>query len=57
MEHHRFSLQEGLINIDQWKGHSVGYILFFLFSCHLYVSSLGMITCYITQEQSEYSWR
>ncbi|KAK7812784.1 f-box/wd-40 repeat-containing protein [Quercus suber] len=24
MEHHRFSLQEGLINIDQWKGHSVG---------------------------------
>nr|XP_023876161.1 F-box/WD-40 repeat-containing protein At3g52030 [Quercus suber]POE81541.1 f-box/wd-40 repeat-containing protein [Quercus suber] len=25
MEHHRFSLQEGLINIDQWKGHSVGF--------------------------------
>uniref|UniRef100_A0A7N2LCP6 F-box domain-containing protein n=1 Tax=Quercus lobata TaxID=97700 RepID=A0A7N2LCP6_QUELO len=25
MEHHRVSLQEGLINIDQWKGHSVGF--------------------------------
>ncbi|XP_075644387.1 F-box/WD-40 repeat-containing protein At3g52030-like isoform X1 [Castanea sativa] len=24
MEHHGFSLQEGLIDIDQWKGHSVG---------------------------------
>uniref|UniRef100_A0A7N2R2F1 Uncharacterized protein n=1 Tax=Quercus lobata TaxID=97700 RepID=A0A7N2R2F1_QUELO len=25
MEHHRFSLKEGLIDIDQWKGHSVGF--------------------------------
>ncbi|KAF8403765.1 hypothetical protein HHK36_011870 [Tetracentron sinense] len=24
MEHHRMSLQEGAIDIDQWKGHSVG---------------------------------
>ncbi|KAK9283297.1 hypothetical protein L1049_011534 [Liquidambar formosana] len=24
MEHHRLSLQEGRLDIDQWKGHSVG---------------------------------
>ncbi|KAL4600899.1 hypothetical protein ACB092_11G233300 [Castanea dentata] len=28
MEHHGFSLQEGLIDIDQWKGHSVGSWLY-----------------------------